>query len=589
MLPLIEISSPPQQPEISENLMLMLQSAIIASNTSNIELMQQPETATVTWLHVLLLIYIAGIIFLSIRNIYSSYGLYKLIKSGKRQTLENDITLIVHNNNIAPFSWFGYIVISKKDFEENGKEIIIHEKAHIKKLHSIDLLICHVFNIMQWINPVVWLFKRELQNIHEYEADEAVLKKGINTKQYQLLLIQKAVGAKLFALANNFNKSKLQKRITMMSKNKSNPYSRLKYLYVLPMFAIVVTAFASPQVKNEMEKISSVSIGDFIRQNEDEQKANTNANASDSTMLAVFNQMQINDSTDNSQISVTLNSQGNLQDTITVFTDSENGKISNSDVLIIVDDKIVNSMDDIDKTQIESISVIKNDTKAKKDDAEKNNIILVKTKKGNEENKKTKIQAYTSTMSINNGNAVMYVTCDTLPDSLKNYAYSFYFNNNDIKKFNIDSLYKPHFYFSKSQNDSLKKKLSYYSTIHSDSLKNWNIKIEAWNDSLKNILSYHSKIHSDSLKNWNFKIKSWDDSIKNVNLNYYFNWDSDKSADIFDPNILVIVDGKEMKFDEFAKMGRQIGTISVLKDKDAIKKYGIKARKGVIIVETKDK
>jgi hypothetical protein len=354
------------------------------------------------------------------------------------------------------------------------------------------------------------------------------------------------------------------------------------------MLAIVVTAFANPQVKNEMKKISSVSISDFIRQNEDEQ----NTNAADSIMITVFNQTSINDSVtvcDTMQIPVAINLTGNIQDTVIIITNRENRKISNSNAIIIVDGKIVDNIENIDVNTVKSISVIKNDKQAETNVGEKNNVILIKTKKDKEENKKAKTRVYSSMMSFNNGKTIGYVTCDTISDSLKNYVYYFDFNNDDIQKFNIDSLYKPHFYFSKSQNDSLLKAWNFnYSKPVSDSLlKNWNFKIESLNDSLKSTLSYYSKIHSDSLKNWNFRIKSWDDSIKKLNLNYYFNWNSDKSADIFNPNILVIVDGKEMKLDEFEKMGKQVGTISVLKDSDAIKKYGKKALKGVIIIETK--
>ena len=85
--------------------------------------------------------------------------------------------------------------------------------------------------------------KQELQNIHEYEADEAVINEGINARDYQLLLIKKAVGTRLYSMANSFNHSKLKKRITMMLKEKSNPWARLKYLYVLPLAAIAVTRF----------------------------------------------------------------------------------------------------------------------------------------------------------------------------------------------------------------------------------------------------------------------------------------------------------------------------------------------------------
>ncbi|MDR2292849.1 MAG: M56 family metallopeptidase, partial [Prevotellaceae bacterium] len=445
VLPFIEISSHQPLSEIPDNLMLLLQSEIMSSNTSSIALIEQPETpaVTLTWLHALLLIYIAGIIFLAIRNIYSIIKLYILIKNGKRQVLENNITLIVHNSHTAPFSWFGYIVISEKDFDENGNEIISHEKAHIKKRHSIDLLICHIYDTLQWINPVAWLFKRELQNIHEYEADEAVLKKGINTKQYQLLLIQKAVGAKLFALANNFNKNKLQKRIAMMSKNKSNPLSKLKYLYVLPMLAIVITTFANPQVKNEMEKISSVSISDFISQN------------GNSTHETDAEQMPL-------MVNLTVNTQDSIAE--------QKPEKSNSNVVIIVDGKAVNTIDDIDRNDIKSISVIKNKTEAEKDGDEKKHFIIITTSK-------------------DSGTLTAYVS-----DSINDKMFI------DIKTLNIDSLYKPHFYFSNERNDSL--------------LKAHNFNIKSWNDSLAKAHNFDIKSWNDSLaKAHNFDIKSWNDSL----------------------------------------------------------------------------
>ncbi|MCC8155356.1 MAG: hypothetical protein LIP01_14950 [Tannerellaceae bacterium] len=109
--------------------------------------------------------------------------------------------------------------------------------------------------LLHWFNPAIWLIKQELQNIHEYEADEYVLSKGIDKKRYQLLLIEKAVGSQCFAsMANSFNHSKLKSRITMMLKSKSNPWARLKYLYILPLSAVVVAAFARPEISRELEK-----------------------------------------------------------------------------------------------------------------------------------------------------------------------------------------------------------------------------------------------------------------------------------------------------------------------------------------------
>ena len=168
-----------------------------------------------------------------------------LLKSGKKEDIgsylpgrKERVTLIVHNCDIAPFSWMGYIVISRKDLEENGREILIHELAHIHNRHSWDLLVADVCIFFQWFNPASWLLKQELQNIHEFEADETVIKEGVDAKQYQLLLIKKAVGTRLYSMANSFNHSKLKKRITMMLKEKSSPWARLKYLYVLSLIHI---------------------------------------------------------------------------------------------------------------------------------------------------------------------------------------------------------------------------------------------------------------------------------------------------------------------------------------------------------------
>jgi len=251
--------STPAEFEIPLEFILMAQSSIA---------LPQPEMAKITFVHFLLLAYILGIIFFAARNIFSIIKICILIKTGKKQRIENNITLVLTAGNISPFSWFRYIAICEKDFAENGLAIVEHEKAHITKRHSLDLLLCEMYGIVQWFNPAAWLFRRELQNIHEYQADETVINKGMDTKLYKLLLIQKAVGERLFAMANNFNNKKLQKRIKMMSKQKSNPYSRLKYLCILPLLALVVTVFANPKVQDEMNRISAVSINDFVPAND---------------------------------------------------------------------------------------------------------------------------------------------------------------------------------------------------------------------------------------------------------------------------------------------------------------------------------
>ena len=263
LIPCIEVTTrhqvEVQQAVLSiEQLLLMAELEATPANVGAVQ-----ETPTISWVQIVLLVYLAGILFLVCRNIYSLICLFRLVHSGKHEKLEKGVTLVVHNQEIAPFSWMKYIVISRKDLEENGREILIHEMAHIHHRHSVDLLVADICIFFQWFNPGAWLLKQELQNVHEYEADETVINEGVNAKEYQLLLIKKAVGTRLYSMANSFNHSKLKKRITMMLKEKSNPWARLKYLYVLPLAAIAVTAFARPEISEKVEEISAVKVNDL--------------------------------------------------------------------------------------------------------------------------------------------------------------------------------------------------------------------------------------------------------------------------------------------------------------------------------------
>ncbi len=223
------------------------------------------QTPQSFWLPLLFVVYLAGCVFFFLRFLYSMIRIWRMIGKGERTVLSQGCKLVVTNEAVSPFSWMGYIVISRKDMDESGEEILTHELAHIGACHSLDMLVCSFCVILQWFNPAVWLLKQELRNIHEYEADESVINHGVDAKRYQLLLIKKAVGSQRFtSMANSFNHSKLKKRITMMLKRKSNPWARLKYLYVLPLTAVAVVAFARPEISRELEKISSAKISEIV-------------------------------------------------------------------------------------------------------------------------------------------------------------------------------------------------------------------------------------------------------------------------------------------------------------------------------------
>ena len=167
-----------------DDLLLMNQGATIADG---------PMSAGIPWQSILLLIYILGVVVFLLRQCWVLIQMLLLLRKGTCVSEDKGIKLLVYDYEISPFSWMNHIVMSRKDWQENGKAIIAHETAHIQKHHSLDILVVDFCIILQWFNPVVWLLKRELQNIHEYEADEEVINQGINAREYQLLLIKKAI------------------------------------------------------------------------------------------------------------------------------------------------------------------------------------------------------------------------------------------------------------------------------------------------------------------------------------------------------------------------------------------------------------
>ena len=257
LIPMIEVTTHDASGFlVLEEMILMaeVEPAVVLDETSN----------PFPWRALMLLVYMAGILFFVIRHLWSLGRMLRLLRVSRKEDLGDGITLFVHDDKeVAPFSWMKNIAVSETDLAESREAVLTHERAHIHNRHSWDLLLGEVCVFFQWFNPAAWLLKQELQTIHEYEADEWVIENGIDAKTYQLLIIKKAVGARLYSIANSFNHSSLKKRITMMIKKKSNPWARMKCLYVLPLAAVAVAAFARPEISGRLDEISSVKVNDL--------------------------------------------------------------------------------------------------------------------------------------------------------------------------------------------------------------------------------------------------------------------------------------------------------------------------------------
>jgi hypothetical protein len=193
---------------------------------------------------VLLMVYLTGLLVVVLRFVCHGVRLARGLRGSMRCRDGQGNTVIIKGGNVAPFSFMHYIVMSLDDYEHHRRLILTHEQAHARLGHSYDVVLILATEALQWFNPFAWLLGRELRAVHEYEADEAVILQGIDAKQYQLLLVKKAVGNRLQPFANTLNRGSLKQRINMMYKQKSTPWRMLRAAFIIPVAAMAIVAFA---------------------------------------------------------------------------------------------------------------------------------------------------------------------------------------------------------------------------------------------------------------------------------------------------------------------------------------------------------
>ena len=269
LLPFIEVTWP-RASEISQPF-LLLEEALETVETKRLDVLTETPKRF-TWNALTFLIYASGILFFLLRHVWSIMRMFRLLRNGRKEKMEDGITLYVHQAKVVPFSWMKLIAISEEDWAKHGEAILAHERAHIRYGHSWDLLLAQTCIFLQWFNPAAWFLKKELQIVHEYEADEHVVCNGMDASAYQLSIIEKAVGMKLFTIANSFTYSLLTKRVTMMNQKKSNRYARLKCLFFLPLAAMTVVAFARPEAIPIPEEKKPMLKGKSMKQEKMEEK-----------------------------------------------------------------------------------------------------------------------------------------------------------------------------------------------------------------------------------------------------------------------------------------------------------------------------
>lgn len=157
-----------------------------------------------------------------------------------------------------PFSFFHIIFVNSSLYSDDDlDQIIQHEIAHIRFKHSIDVLIIEALLIMQWFNPFAWVIRRLIKELHEFQADKEVIKKGASVGQYKMLLLCQATGARLLPV-NNFNQSITKKRFKMMTNNSLKNNRLAKVLLSLFVVSSVTFFFACDNTSEDVDGVESV-------------------------------------------------------------------------------------------------------------------------------------------------------------------------------------------------------------------------------------------------------------------------------------------------------------------------------------------
>jgi len=236
VIPLLTISVP--QPAPIYTIETMLDSAVIIPASSfNVSTGHSPRNL-LTWF------YLAGAGFFMLKFLFNTGQIFWLIKR-YRITRENGIRIVYLDRNLSPFSFYNIIFLNRSLSGNDYREkIIAHEMNHIRNRHTLDLIIFELLTIFQWFNPVAWFYKWSLKEVHEYQADEAVIRGGHNALNYQELVLSQVFGNQFFRIVHNLNHSLIKKRIIMMKRFKSSKGARYKIFLALPAVLLIIALFS---------------------------------------------------------------------------------------------------------------------------------------------------------------------------------------------------------------------------------------------------------------------------------------------------------------------------------------------------------
>ncbi len=198
-------------------------------------------------IEILQFVYLGGVVFMLTRLSLFIFKIARLIRANPTTKMDT-VRFVLLDKDPMLFSFFHFIFIDKKKIREtaSSQSMIEHEKVHVRELHSLDLIIAELVSVLLWFNPFVFFYCNSIKENHEYLADSKVIEAGVHPVDYLTILAKEVFSNHLTGLTSNFNYSITKKRLLMITKINTSKKAGFRFLFVLPLLAIVLLAFAKP-------------------------------------------------------------------------------------------------------------------------------------------------------------------------------------------------------------------------------------------------------------------------------------------------------------------------------------------------------
>jgi TonB family protein len=193
-------------------------------------------------------LYTIGVLIVTLKVLFQSRSVLRSIK--RSEVIASSAVKLIRTTSFATsFSYFSYVFVNPSVSDVETREIMNHELVHIRQKHWADLILAELLCILQWFNPLSWLYVHFIRQNHEYLADEEALQRTSDPSVYRATLLNQIAGSTIFSLSNPFSYSLTKRRFTMMKNTISSPYRKIRVLLILPVMAAILVAFAKPEYR----------------------------------------------------------------------------------------------------------------------------------------------------------------------------------------------------------------------------------------------------------------------------------------------------------------------------------------------------